>query len=307
MDYDLIIIGGGPAGTGAGVYAARKRLKTLLLTKEFGGQSTVSADIQNWIGTVSISGDELAKNFKQHLETYKNSILDIKEGEMVAGIEKREGGVAVTTDKSTYTGRTLLIATGSVRRKLTVPGAAEFENRGITYCASCDGPLFSGRDVTVIGGGNAGFETAAQLLAYTKSVTLLDAGEMFRADPITVEKVLLNQKMRAINNAEILEIKGDKMVTALVYKDKKTGAQTELPTGGIFVEIGQIPATDFAKGVVEMNTFGSIIIDPRTQKTNVSDIWAAGDCTDVLYHQNNIACGDAVRAVEDIYLALTAK
>jgi len=308
MDYDLIIIGGGPAGAGAGVYAARKRLKSLLITKEFGGQSTVSMDIQNWVGTVSISGDELARNFKKHLEAYKDSILDIKEGEMVTGIEKREYGFSVKTDKNiTYTGKTVLIVAGSTRRKLTVPGAAEYENKGITYCASCDGPLFSGRDVVVIGGGNAGFETAAQLLAYTKSVTLLDTGETFRADPVTIEKVLTNPKMKALTDAEILEIKGDKMIGTIVNKNKKTGEQVELPTGGIFVEIGQIPATEFAKGVVEMNKVGHIIIDPRTQKTNVQGIWAAGDCTDVLYHQNNIAAGDAVRAVEDIYLALTAK
>ena len=308
MDYDLIIIGGGPAGAGAGVYAARKRLKSLLIAKEFGGQSTASTDIQNWIGTVSISGNELAGNFKKHLEAYKDSILDIQEGEVVTGIEKRENGFAVKTDKNiTYTGKTVLVTAGSTRRKLTVPGAAEYEHKGITYCASCDGPLFSGRDVVVIGGGNAGFETAAQLLAYTKSVTLLTPGETFPADPVTIEKVLTNPKMKAFNNIEVLEIKGDKMVTTIIYKDKKTGEQVELPTGGIFVEVGQIPATEFVKGVVEMDKWDHIVIDPRTQKTNVPGIWAAGDCTDGLYHQNNIAAGDAIRAVEDIYLALTAK
>lgn len=307
MDYDLIIIGGGPAGVGAGVYAARKRLKSLLVAKEFGGQSTVSVDVQNWIGTVSISGDDLAKNLKKHLDAYKGDILDIKEGETTTNIESREGGFAVTTNKNTYTGKTVLISTGSARRKLTIPGAAEYENKGITYCASCDGPLFAKRDVVVIGGGNAGFETAAQLLAYTNSVTLLDAGETFRADPITVEKVLTDPKMKAMNNIEIIEIKGDKMVTTILYKDKKTGEQVTLPTGGIFVEIGQIPATEFAKGIVDMDKWGHIIIDPRTQKTNTPNIWAAGDCTDVLYHQNNIACGDAVRAIEDIYLTLTTK
>ena len=318
MDYDLIIIGGGPAGAGAGVYAARKRLKSLLIAKEFGGQSTASTDIQNWIGTVSISGSELASNFKKHLEAYKDSILDIQEGEVVIGIEAREnltasgvaqaGGFAVKTDKNiTYTGKTVLITAGSTRRKLTVPGAAEYEHKGITYCASCDGPLFSGRDVVVIGGGNAGFETAAQLLAYTKSVTLLTTGETFPADPVTIEKVLTNSKMKALNNIEVLEVKGDKMVTTIIYKDKKTGEQVELPTGGIFVEVGQIPATEFVKGVVEMDKWDHIVIDPRTQKTNVPGIWAAGDCTDGLYHQNNIAAGDAIRAVEDIYLALTAK
>lgn len=305
--YDLIIIGGGPAGTAAGVYAARKRLKTLLLTKEFGGQSVVSVDIQNWVGTPSIGGDELAKSFKKHLETYREDVLDIKEGEEIVGLEKSQQGISIKTGTASYEARAALIATGSARRKLTIPGALKFENKGITYCASCDGPLFSGREVAVIGGGNAGFETAAQLLAYTKSVTLFDTAETFRADPVTVQKVLAHPNMKGIGNTEMVEIKGEKMVSAVVYRDKKTGTQTELPVGGVFVEIGQVPATGFAKGVVEMDKWGHIVVDPWTQKTTVPGIWAAGDCTNVLYHQNNIAAGDAVRALEDIYIALAAK
>jgi len=172
--YDLIIIGGGPAGASAGVYAARKRLKTLFLTKDFEGQSTVSGDVQNWIGTVSISGIDLAANFKKHLLAYAGDILELKEGELVKSLSKETDGFKVTMEgDAEYTAKTVLITTGAHRRKLTMPGAEEFENKGITYCATCDGPLFSDKDVIVIGGGNAGFETAAQLLAYTKSVTLL--------------------------------------------------------------------------------------------------------------------------------------
>ncbi len=206
-----------------------------------------------------------------------------------------------------YETKTVLVASGSKRRKLEIPGAVEFENKGITYCASCDGPLFAGKDVVVIGGGNAGFETAAQLLAYTNSVTLLQRGAEYRADPVTVQKVLASPKMKGITNTELVEVKGDKFVTTMVYKDMNDGAIKEIPCGGIFVEVGLVPATDYVKGLVEMNNYGQIVIDPRTQQTKTPGIWAAGDCTDVLYHQNNIATGDAVRALEDIYMHIHAR
>lgn len=306
--YDLIIIGGGPAGTAAAVYAARKRLKTVLITSEFGGQSVVSEDIQNWIGTVSISGTDLAESFKKHVMAYANDVVEVKEGQKAVAIKKDGGEFIISTDTAQeYKGKTVLIVTGSRRRKLAVPGADQFENKGITYCASCDGPLFSGKDVVVVGGGNAGFETAAQLLAYAKSVTLLNNSKEFRADPVTIEKVLAHQNMKAVSNVSLLEVKGENFVKALIYKGNDTGETTELPTEGVFVEIGLVPATDFVKGLVDLNPYGSVIIDPRTQATSVKGIWAAGDCTDVLYHQNNIAAGDAVRALEDIYISLHAK
>ncbi|GMQ95118.1 MAG: hypothetical protein BMS9Abin13_228 [Patescibacteria group bacterium] len=308
MTYDLAIIGGGPAGAAAGVYAARKKLRTILIADEFGGQSKVSTDIQNWIGTVSITGAQLAENLRAHMEAYRDDTLDIKEGEKVSSIEKTDGGFALKTENGEYyDAKMVLVATGSHRRKITVPGAEEFENKGITYCASCDGPLFKDKNIVVIGGGNAGFETAAQLLAYVKSVTLLDRGEKFRADQVTVERVLSKQNMKALHDIELLEVKGEKTVNAIVYKNTKTGEQTELPTEGVFVEIGQVPTTEFVKDLVNTNQHNQIIIDPRTQRTSQEGIWAAGDNTDVLYHQNNIAVGDAVRAVEDIYLHLHIK
>lgn len=303
--YDLIIVGGGPAGAAAGVYAARKRLKTLLITGEFGGQSTVSADIQNWIGTSSISGEKLAADLRAHLEAYKGDVLTIRGGELAVKAIKEYDLIVVTTDQgTTYRAKSLLIASGSHHRKLEVPGADTYEHKGITYCASCDGPLFSDMDVVVIGGGNAGFETSAQLLAYCKSVTLLNRSNEFRADPITVEKILAKPNMHVIKNIDILEVKGSGMVSSIVYKNKITGETVELPTGGVFVEIGQLPNTDFVQDLVALTPFGQVIVDPRTQKTNVPGVWAAGDCTDVLYHQNNIAAGDAVRALEDIYQAI---
>ncbi|MEK7115610.1 MAG: FAD-dependent oxidoreductase [Patescibacteria group bacterium] len=314
MIYDLIIIGAGPAGTAAGVYASRKKLKTLLITYDFGGQSVVSPNIQNWIGTPSISGSDLAASFKKHLETYAGDVLTVKEGEKVVSLlknalpEQAGDGFSVITDQNnTYNAKTVLVSAGSGRRKLVAAGAERFEHKGITYCASCDGPLFEGQDVAVVGGGNAGFETAAQLLAYAKSVTLLNHSPGFKADPVTVEKVLKNPKMKAIDNADILEIKGEKFVEGLVYKNKATGVTKELPVTGIFVEIGQTPNTGFVKDLLQFDNYGRIKVDPRTQMTGVLGVWAAGDATDGLYHQNNIAAGDAVRAVENIYLHLHAK
>ncbi|MBP6881194.1 MAG: FAD-dependent oxidoreductase [Candidatus Pacebacteria bacterium] len=306
--YDLLIIGGGPAGTSAGVYASRKQLKTLFITSEWGGQSTVSPDIQNWIGTPSISGNDLAASFRKHLETYAGEHVEIKSGVSATGLKKVDGGYEVSlSDDSVHTGRAVLIASGSVRRKLDVPGADTFEHKGLTYCASCDGPMFTGQDVAVVGGGNAGFETAAQLLAYCRSVTLLQYGSEYKADPVTVEKVLAHENMRGILNAETKAVVGDKFVSGITYKDQTTEEEKTVPVTGIFVEIGMMPSTDFAADVVERDNYNRVVIDPWTQKTSSEGVWAAGDCTNVRYHQNNIAAGDAVRALEDIYVTLKAK
>jgi alkyl hydroperoxide reductase subunit F len=305
--YDLAILGGGPAGVAAGVYASRKRLKTIFITKEFGGQSLPSEDIQNWIGTISIRGADLAKNLEAHLLAYADDILTVEEGHHVEKIERSGKYFKIKTAKESFAAKAVLIATGSHRRKLAVPGADKFENKGLTYCASCDGPLFSGMDVAVVGGGNAGFETAAELLAYTKSVTLLETREKFSADPVTVKKVLAHKNIRALTGIEILQVNGDKFVSGIVYSEKSGAKSEELPVQGIFVEIGSIPTTDFVKDIVALNPLGHIVTDPRNQRTSVAGIWAAGDCTDGLYHQNNIAAGDAVKALEDIYLWLHTK
>jgi alkyl hydroperoxide reductase subunit F len=317
MVYDLAIIGGGPAGVAAGVYASRKRLRTLFITGDFGGQSSVSEGIENWIGTVKISGLDLAKTLEAHLRAYANDadgkpIVDIHTGELCKLISKSGAGAAtstaktfsIQTTKGTYEARAVLLAAGSHRRKLGIPGADTFENKGLTYCASCDGPLFDGQDVVVVGGGNAGFESAAQLLAYCKSVTLLNRSDKLRADPSTIAAVTAHPKAKVILNAIPKEIKGDKFVTSIVYTDTSNNKDVELPVTGVFVEIGSLPTTEFVKSLVELNPYGNVVTDPRNQRTSVPGIWAAGDCTDGIYHQNNIAAGDAVKALEDIYISL---
>ncbi len=305
--YDLIIVGGGPAGVAAGVYAARKRLATLFITNEWGGQSTVSTDIQNWIGTPSISGAKLASDFKTHLETFASDVVTVIGNRTVVTLTKNEDGTnTVTTNKGeAYTGKAVLIATGSKRRALDVPGAKELEHRGLTYCASCDGPMFSDMDVVVVGGGNAGFETAAQLAAYCRSVTLLHRGPQFRAEAITVEKVTALPNVRAFKNATPTRILGEQFVSGIEYRTE-TGEVVTLPTSGIFVEIGMIPNTEFAARAVTRDEMGRTETDPWTQRTTAPATWAAGACTNGRYHQNNIAAGDGVRALEDIFVCLRA-
>lgn len=305
--YDLIIIGGGPAGISAGVYASRKQLNTLFVTKEWGGQSIVSPDIQNWIGTKNISGDGLAKSLEEHLRAYAADIVKIEGNALATHIEKTTDGFTVTLDSGdTHSARAVLIATGSKRRKLEVPGADTYDQKGLTYCATCDGPLFAGQDVVVIGGGNAGFETAAQLLAYAKSVTLLHRGDQYKADPVTVERVLSHENMTGILNATTKEVHGEQFVNGLTYTDKD-GADHKIDATGIFVEIGLVPNTEFAADAVELDEYKRVKIDPWTQQTSTPGIWAAGDCTNIKYHQNNISAGDAVRALEDIYVHLKTK
>lgn len=315
--YDLIIIGGGPAGVAAGVYAARKQLKTAVIAKSFGGQSIDSMGVENWIGEIKISGIDLAQKLEKHLQHYAGEFVDIKKNELVEKITENSSAInseekngeqispkktfTVKTNKGEYQTKTILIATGSSRKKLPALNADKFEHKGLTYCASCDGPFFKDKNVAVVGGGNSALESVMQLLAYTKKVYLIHRRSEFRADPVTVEAIKKDLKLEIIYDSEITEILGEKFVSGFKYKNNKTGEEKEIQIDGIFVEIGAVPATKFAEGLVEMNEEKHIKIDPWTQRTSVTGIWSAGDVTNGKYHQNNIAAGDAVRALEDIY------
>ncbi|MBI4093933.1 FAD-dependent oxidoreductase [Candidatus Kaiserbacteria bacterium] len=306
--YDLIIVGGGPAASAAAVYAARKRLKTLLIVEEWGGQSNVSLDVQNWIGTPSISGVDLAKNLRAHVEAYKDSYIEILSPARATGLELKDDLVQVRLaqgkNEKDVESRALLITSGARRRTLDIPGAKEFDQKGLTYCASCDGPLFADKDVAVIGGGNAGFETALQLLAYCKSVTLLNRTETFRADEITVAAAKAHANMKILTNAAPTAVVGSTFVTGMKWRNLKTDKEEVLPVEGIFVEIGLLPNTEWIGDKLEMNAVKQIKVDPKRQGASHPRAWAAGDVTDGLYHQNNIAAGDAVKALEDIYMFL---
>lgn len=309
---DLVIIGGGPAGVSAGVYAARKSIKSALITDAFGGQSIVSDDIQNWIGTPHISGADLASSLEKHVREYAGTTLEIVDKSRVTSVQKQTDATGNTTfsvntehrDGSvrTFTAKAVLVGTGSVRRKLEVPGADTYEHKGLTYCASCDGPFFTGQQVVVVGGGNAAFESALQLAAYCSHVYLFNRTHIFKADEITVEAAKKKENISILTDVIVQEISGASFVDKIQYTEK--GEKKELPVSGVFVEIGQLPNTGYIKDLVETNTVGNIKVDPRTQRTSQEGIWAAGDCTDGLYHQNNIASGDAVKALEDIYVWL---
>lgn len=301
--FDLIIIGGGPAGAAAAIYAARKQLKTVFLTQEWGGQSAVSTEIQNWIGTPKIMGADLADSLRKHVEEYKGEFLTIVSPAEATSLKTFDDHVEVETKRDgSFSALTALVATGANRRKLTVPGAAEYDQKGLTYCASCDGPLFAGQDVVVVGGGNAAFESALQLLAYCKTVTMLNRTETFRADEISVAAAKAHPNLKIVLNAELTEVLGEQFVTGIKYKDNISGDETLLPVAGIFVEIGLIPNSAWVGETVEKTQIGQIKVDPRSQRTSHPRVWAAGDITDGTYHQNNIAAGDAVKALEDVYM-----
>jgi len=313
--YDLAILGGGPAGCAGAVYAARKKLKTALVTDSFGGQSIVSETIYNWIGTPEISGNDLAKSLESHVRAYPDDVSIFLS--LIQSITRQGNIYTITTIAGdSIQSRTILYTLGSKRRRLEALNADKFEHRGLTYCASCDGPLFTDQDVVVVGGGNAAFESALQLLAYCKSVTLLHRSEHFRADEITVNAAMSHPNFKAVTSVTVQEILGDKLVSGIRYSTP--AGETTLPCPGIFVEIGQLPNTDLIRSLAReqdigfeesvrveprlINPFGQLITDPRTGRTALSSLWAAGDCTDCLYHQNNIAAGDAVRALEDLYI-----
>ena len=297
--YELIIVGGGPGGVAAGVYAARKKIRTAVIAKSFGGQSETSADIQNWIGTKSVSGFEFAKMLEDHLRVQKD--MDIIDGELVNEVKKSDDGFVVKTDAGNeFKTKTILVTSGSRRKKLGVPGETEFDGKGVVYCSTCDAPLFGGKTVAVVGGGNAGLEAVIDLFPYAEKIYLLEYTDSLKGDPATQEKVKTSDKVTVITMASVKEVIGGQFVTGVKYEDRNTNEIKELKVQGVFVEIGAVPNTDFVKGLVELNEFGEIIVNHRNQRASLEGVWAAGDASDVLFKQNNISAGDAVKAVLSI-------
>lgn len=298
--YDLIIIGGGPAGIAAGIYAARKKIKTLLVAESFGGQSVIAAEINNFIGFKSISGVELKSALEDHLRSHEG--IEIKESARVSKIDSIENGFSVSMEQGElFKTKTVLITAGSAHRRLNVLGENKFEGRGVFYCSTCDAPFLKNKAAAVVGGGNSAFYAVFDLLPYASKIYVLVRGEALRADPIYVDKVKNSNKVEIINLAEIQEISGNGFVSAVKYKDKKSEEIKTLDVGGVFVEIGYQPNSDFAKDLVKINQNGKIIVNCETQETSHKGVWAAGDVSSVLYGQINIAIGDAVKAVLNIY------
>ncbi|MCL4405524.1 FAD-dependent oxidoreductase [Patescibacteria group bacterium] len=303
MNYELVIVGGGPAGVAAGVYAERKKIRTLLVAESFGGQSIVSGEIRNWIGTKSISGLELAKALEEHLKAHQD--IDILEGERVAKISRADGGFQIETSGGKVFGaKTIMMASGSRRRRLAIPGEDKFDGHGVSYCSICDAPLFKNKNVAVVGGGNSALEAVVDLLPYASNIYLLQHSAALKGDQVTQDRIAKEPKVKTCLNAETKEIVGDDMVKSLKYQDNVTKEIKELAVDGVFVEIGIVPNSELVKDLVQLNPLGEIVVDQKTQQSSLEGIWAAGDVGDALYKQNNISAGDAIKAILSIYTYL---
>ena len=287
--YDLVILGAGPAGITAAVYASRKRLDFLLITLDIGGQTAWSGDVENYTGYQFITGPDLVLKFQEHIKAFG---IEVKMPQEVTGIKKEERLIKIITTQSEYLSRTAIIATGKRPRQLNVPGEKEYKNKGVTYCAICDGPVFKGKKVAVIGGGNSGLDAALQMMKISPSVYLIDIAPELRADPVMVEKVTNSPQVEIWNNSRVRGIYGSQFVERIDVEQE--GKVYTLPVEGVLVEVGLVPNAEFAHCLAH-NEKREIIVDCYN-RTNVEGIFAAGDVTNVPEKQIIIACGEGSKA-----------
>jgi alkyl hydroperoxide reductase subunit F len=290
--YDLIIIGAGPAGTTAAVYAARQKLNTLILTINIGGQAAWSGTVENYTGFQIIPGVELAHIFEDHVRKYVGQGIEIKENEPVQKIIKKDEGYEVVTEKNTYQSRTIIIASGKVARKLGVPGEEELKSRGVTYCATCDGPLFAGKDVAVIGGGNSALDAVLQLTQYARSIYLTNVNAQLAGDAILIEKVKACANVEIINEAQTKDFFGDRFLAGMTIV--KDGKERKLAVQGAFIEVGLLPNSDLGLEI-KKNKYQEILIDNKNA-TSLPGVFAAGDVTDIPEKQIIISAGEGAKA-----------
>lgn len=303
-EYDVVVVGGGPAGVSAAIYSARKGLKTVVLAERIGGQVQDTKGIENLIGTTYTEGPQLAAQLVNHMKEYPIEILEhrrvesvVNEGKMKA--LKLEGGEFLKT-------KSLIIATGAKWRELNIPGEKEYIGRGVAFCPHCDGPMYKGKKIAVVGGGNSGVEAAIDLAGIVKEIVLFEFNDTLKADSVLVEKLKSLPNVSIVTNARTAEVIGDGgKVIALKFEDRKTSEMKKVDLDGIFVQIGLLPNSSFVKDVVETTRFGEIVIDIKG-KTNVPGIYAAGDVTTVPYKQIVVAMGEGAKAAlasfEDLML-----
>jgi len=296
--YELIIIGAGPAGITAAVYAARKQINFLIISQDIGGQTALSGDIENYTGYQFISGPQLTEKFEEHMRQFK---VQLKHPESVTRLERNDGFFAITTNKGKYETKVVIIASGKKPRLLNVPGEKEFKNKGVSYCATCDAPLFPNKAVAVIGGGNSALDATLQLIKIAQKIYLININEKLGGDAIMRERVETSDKVTIYNSTKTSEILGDKFVKAI--RIRQNDKETTLDVQGVFVEIGSMPGVDFID-FIEKNKFGEIKIDAEN-KTNVPGIFAAGDVTDCLEKQIIIAAGEGAKAVLSVFRYLS--
>jgi len=295
--YDMLIVGGGPAGAAAAIYAARKGIRTGVVAERFGGQTLDTLGIENFVSVIETQGPKFAAAMEAQVRA---NGVDIMNGQRVAAVEaapKPGGLITVRLDNGTaLKARSLVLSTGARWRKVGVPGEAEYANKGVAYCPHCDGPLFKGRKVAVIGGGNSGVEAAIDLAGIVQHVTLVEFADALKADAVLVTKLKSLPNVKVHVNAQTTQISGDgQKVNGLVFRDRASGTEHRVELAGVFVQIGLVPNTEFLKGAVELSRYGEIVIDDRCA-TSLPGVFAAGDATTVPYKQIVIAAGEGAKA-----------
>ncbi len=309
MIYDLIIIGAGPAGVSAAIYAARQRLNILIVSKDIGGQVAKKAvDIENYPGFEKISGPDLVDLYKKQLkanelEVTLDEVLSIEKKPASAqgsGVARDNFFVSVKSGK-VYESIAIVNTSGAQSRHINVPGEEEFAGKGVSYCSLCDGPVFKNKIVAVVGGGNNGFESALFLSNYVPKVYILEYSDKVNADKENQELVAKHENIEIITNAKVLEIKGKVFVEGIVYEDVTSNTQKTLDVKGVFVEIGYLPATIFLNGLVELNEKDEAMVDAKTLETKTSGLFSAGDCNMSKYKQIVMASGEGAKAALSAY------
>lgn len=292
-EYDVVVLGGGPAGASAAIYSARKGLKTALVAERFGGQVQDTKGIENLISVTYTEGPQLAAQLNQHVRSYPVEILEHRR---VARIDTKNENLVHIEGGEFLKAKSIIVATGAKWRELGIPGEKEYIGRGVAFCPHCDGPYYKGKKVAVIGGGNSGVEAAIDLSGIVREVVLFEYNDQLKADSVLVEKLKSIPNASIVTSARTKEVRGDgQKVQTLVYEDRKTGQDVQIDLDGVFVQIGLLPNSQFLKETVELNKFGEIIVDEKC-RTSVPGIYAAGDVTTVPYKQIVIAMGEGAKA-----------
>ncbi|MES2089978.1 MAG: alkyl hydroperoxide reductase subunit F [Pseudomonadota bacterium] len=295
--YDVLIVGGGPAGAAAAVYAARKGIRTGVAAERFGGQVNDTLAIENYISVLETDGPKFAAALEAHARAYDVDIMNLQRADGIVAAAQPGGLIEVKlANGGVLKSKTVILSTGARWRNVNVPGEAEYRNKGVAYCPHCDGPLFKGKRTAVIGGGNSGIEAAIDLAGIVAHVTVVEFADQLKADAVLVKKLNSLPNVSIHTNAQTTEITGaEGKVNGLKYKDRATGVEHLVALEGVFVQIGLVPNTEFLRGTIELSKFGEIIVDAKGH-TNVPGVFAAGDCTTVPYKQIVIAAGDGAKA-----------
>jgi len=290
--YDVLVVGGGPAGASAAIYAARKGIRTGIVAERFGGQVLDTMSIENFISVKSTEGPKLVASLEEHVKEYGIDVMNLQRAK---GIEKRDLFELELENGAVLKSKSVIVSTGARWRNVGVPGEQEFKNKGVAYCPHCDGPLFEGRDVAVIGGGNSGIEAAIDLAGIVKHVTVLEFNPELKADDVLQKRLYSLPNVTVLKNVQTKEITGTDSVNGITYIDRETGEEHHVELQGVFVQIGLVPNTDWLEGIVERNGMGEIIVD-KHGATTVPGLFAAGDCTDSAYNQIIISMGSGATA-----------